>query len=242
VPDAALGFAVLADRLEEWRKWQPGDGEPLRVAVSTRSPVVGVFPDRGARDAVAAAARALVAAGHDTRHADPGYPPRLVKALMARWFAGAYADAEQFVRDELQPRTRRHAGIGRWVFARGLVTERDATRWQHRCADFFADHDVLLTPVLAGPPPLAHRWSERGMLANVLASTRYAPYAAPWNVAALPAITVPVGRRPDGLPATVQLVGPTGSEWRLLTLAAQLEAALPHDRHAPGWPAPDLVG
>jgi amidase len=80
------------------------------------------------------------------------------------------------------------------------------------------------------------------MLANVLVSTRYAPYAAPWNVAALPAITVPVGTRHDGLPATVQLVGPAGSEWRLLALAAQLEAALQHDRHAPGWPAPDLVG
>jgi amidase len=201
-----------------------------------------VFPDRGAKAAVAVAARALVAGGHQARRADPGYPPRLVKALMARWFAGAYADAEQFDRAELQARTRHHAAVGKVVFGRGLVAERDATRWQHRCADFFADHDVLLTPVLASAPPPARRWSDRGMLANVLVSTRYAPYAAPWNVAALPAITVPVGTRHDGLPATVQLVGPAGSEWRLLALAAQLEAALQHDRHAPGWPAPDLVG
>jgi amidase len=60
-------------------------------------------------------------------------------------------------------------------------------------------------------------------------------------VAALPAVAVPVGTRPDGLPASVQLVGPAGSEWRLLALAAQLEAALPHDRHAPGWPDPELL-
>lgn len=255
VHDAALGFAVLADQLDELAEWRasqpdaagggadrPADpGKPLRVAVSTRSPVVGVFPDKAARESVAAAARVLVAAGHQARRADPGYPPRLVKAMMTRWFAGAYADAEQFDRDELQARTRHHAAVGKVVFGRGLVAERDASRWQHRGADFFADHDVLLTPVLAAAPPPARRWSDRGMLANLLVSTRYAPYAAPWNVAGTPAITVPVGVRPDGLPASVQLAGPAGSEWRLLALAAQVEAALPHDRHAPGWPDSELL-
>ena len=77
---------------------------------------------------------------------------------------------------------------------------------------------------------------------------RFAPYAAPWNVAGCPALVVPVGQRPDGLPVAVQLVGPPGSELLLLAVAGQIEMAAPWLRHAPGYPrwragrppAPDL--
>lgn len=68
------------------------------------------------------------------------------------------------------------------------------------------------------------------------ANIRYAPYAAPWNVAGLPAIVVPVGRRPDGLPVAVQFVGPPGSELLLLGVAGQFEMQAPWQRHAPGYP------
>jgi amidase len=67
-------------------------------------------------------------------------------------------------------------------------------------------------------------------------SMRYAPYGAPWNMAGLPAIVVPVGVRPDGLPLAVQIVGPPGSELQLLAVAGQFEVANPWRRHAPGWP------
>ncbi|GAA4204965.1 amidase [Actinocatenispora rupis] len=232
VDDAALGFAVLADQVGRRYTTPPR----LSVAVSLRSPVAGVFPDTAVRDAVGRVARLLVGAGHDARRADPRYPVGLVKATLARWFAGAYADAAPFERAELQRRTRWHAAIGSVAFGRGMVREQDATRWYDECLGFFERHDLLLTPVLAGPPPPARRWSERGWLANVITSTRYAPYAAPWNVAGLPALTVPAGTRPDGLPAAVQLVAPPGGEWLLLAVAAQIEAAAPWPRHAPGWP------
>lgn len=237
VDDAALGFAVLADQVGGIRR-RLAPPERLSVAVSLRSPVAGVFPDAAVRDAVGRVARLLVSAGHDARRGDPRYPVRLVKATLARWFAAAYADAEQAGRAGLQPRTRRHAAIGSVAFARGMVVESDATRWRDDCLAFFERYDLLVTPVLAGPPPQARRWSARGWLPNVLTSTRYAPYAAPWNVAGLPALSVPAGMRPDGLPASVQLVAPPGGEWLLLGVAAQIEAAAPWRRHAPGWPLP----
>jgi amidase len=68
------------------------------------------------------------------------------------------------------------------------------------------------------------------------ACVRYAPYAAPWNLAGFPAVVVPSGVRADGLPSAVQLVGPPGSELMLLALAGQLERLAPWRRHAPGWP------
>src|SRR5947209_6036090 len=88
----------------------------------------------------------------------------------------------------------------------------------------------------AATPPPAVDWHARPWRANLLANLRYAPYAAPWNIAGFPAVVVPMGVRPDGLPVAVQLVGPPGSELTLLGVAGQLEQASPWLRHAPGWP------
>jgi amidase len=44
-----------------------------------------------------------------------------------------------------------------------------------------------------------------------------------WNLAGYPALSVPAGRHPSGVPIGVQLVAPPGGEPRLLALAGQLE-------------------
>jgi amidase len=233
VADAAVGFAVLAGqratRLEEPSR--------LRVAVSLRSPLQGVRPDEPNRGAVAAAARLLLAAGHDTLSAGPTYPTWLRLRGLAIWFAGAYREVEAAGLDRaaLQPRTRRHVALGEWAWKRGLVREADRQRWREQCLAFFDSYDLLLTPALATAPPAADPWAARSWRANLLVSLRYAPYPAPWNVAGFPAVVVPMGTRPEGLPLGVQLVGPPGSERLLLAVAGQLEQAAPWPRHAPTW-------
>lgn len=234
VADAAVGFAVLAGA----RPTRLTEPSRLRVAVSLRSPITGVRPDAANREAVANTARLLVGVGHDTVRADPTYPTWLGLRGLATWFAAAHRDLEaaRVDRRTLQPRTRRHAALGRWAWERGLVRERDRERWREACLAFFDSFDVLVTPALAGPPPAAREWSRRSWQANMLANLRYAPYAAPWNVAGFPALTVPVGVRPDGLPLGAQLVAPPGAERLLLAVAGQIELAAPWRRHAPGWP------
>jgi amidase len=49
----------------------------------------------------------------------------------------------------------------------------------------------------------------------------------PGNESGLPAISVPAGLHPDGLPVGAQLYGNFNSEALLLQVAAQLEAAHP---------------
>jgi amidase len=98
---------------------------------------------------------------------------------------------------------------------------------------FFADVDLLVTPVTAGPPLPARPWHERSFLANVTANARWAPWAASWNLAGLPAMVLPAGTRPEGLPVPVQLVGPPGAEARLLWVAGELERRQPWRRYAP---------
>jgi amidase len=236
VADAAVGFAVLAGRSPD----KLSEPTRLRIAVSVRSPASATRADRANREAVANAARLLVGCGHDTVTANPVYPRSLEFRGLATWFAGAYRDATDSGLDiaRLQPRTRRHIRLGEVSWRRGWVREEDRTGFRERCLAFFSDssYDVLLMPALAGPPPRAAQWSARSWFSNLTTCVRYAPFAAPWNIAGLPAVVVPVGVRPDGLPAAVQLVGPPGSELTLLAVAGQLELANPWRRHAPGWP------
>jgi amidase len=210
--------------------------------VSLRSPVLGVFADPDSRQAVARAAQALVTVGHSVHRAELYYPQSLGVSTIATWFACAHLDAQPFDLAELQPRTRRHATLGQRV--RGWVRESAHERWRDRVLGWLSDgrYDLLLTPVLASAPPRAESWSRRNWRANFFGSLRYAPYAAPWNVAGLPAIAVPSGTRRDGMPVAVQVVGPPGSEELLLAVAAQLEEVAPWRQLAPGLPASDPTG
>lgn len=58
------------------------------------------------------------------------------------------------------------------------------------------------------------------------APTSQADFTGLANVAGLPALALPAGRNADGLPVGVQLVGPEGSETRLIALARTLEPVL----------------
>lgn len=234
VDDATVGFAVLAGQ----RPLQPPEPGRLRVAVSLRSPVAGVRLDQANQQAVSAACRMLLAAGHDLVRANPSYPTWLGLRALLTWFAAAYRDAEAAGIDPatLQPRTRRHIALGEWAWREGYVREQDRLRWREQSLAFLDSYDLLLTPALAGPPPPALSWSSRSWRANLVSNLRYAPYAAPWNVAGLPAIVVPVGVSPDGLPVGAQLVAPPGGERLLLAVARQFEQAAPWPRHAVPMP------
>jgi amidase len=230
VSDSVLGFSVLAGRPPA-KLVEPSK---LRIGVSTRSPVVGIKPDEANLSAVATASKLLVQAGHDTVTAEPRYPQTLGIGVLATWFASAAIEAASMDVSQLQPRTRRHIQLGRVARRSGLVRQSQREAWRARSINFFSDNsiDLLLTPALAAVPPPATQYSGSSWRDNMSVNMRYAPYAAPWNVAGLPAIVFPVGLRPDGLPLAVQLVGPPDSELLLLAVAGQFEVLNPWQRHA----------
>jgi aspartyl-tRNA(Asn)/glutamyl-tRNA(Gln) amidotransferase subunit A len=51
-------------------------------------------------------------------------------------------------------------------------------------------------------------------------------FSSPWSYAGIPAVSIPCGLTPEGLPCGLQLVGPPHSELRLLAAAAWCEARL----------------
>jgi amidase len=232
VGDLAVAHAVMAG---EEPAAPAAPGRPLRIALSTRSPVPGVRADAATRAAVAAVVAQLTAAGHTVVRREPPITLGAAAGALTRWMAGAEDDAEHLGIDRraLQPRSRTHARIGRLVRRAGLVRPRTAERFRERMEAFFEDVDVLLSPVTTGPPLAARPWHERGFLANITANARWAPWTAAWNLAGLPAAVLPAGIRPDGLPVAVQFVGPPGAEGRLLWLVGELERLQPWRRYAP---------
>jgi amidase len=232
VTDLELAHAVLAG-IEPAVPQAPE--RPLRIAVSTRSPLPGVRADAATRAAVDATVEALLADGHVVFRGDPPIPPAAALGAVARWMAGAHDDATHLGLSlaQLQPRTRTHARLGRLVRRAGLVRPGTAEAFRARMIGFFTGIDVLLTPVTPGPPLPARPWHERSFLANVAANARWAPWTGAWNLAGLPALALPAGTRPDGGPVAVQLIGPPDAEQRLLWLAGELERRAPWRRHAP---------
>ncbi|TQN42422.1 amidase [Blastococcus colisei] len=232
VADLAVAHGVMAGE----EPASPGDpGRPLRIALSTRSPVPGVRADAATRAAVDVVVALLTAGGHTVVRREPPITPGAAAGAMARWMVGAEDDAEHLGIDRraLEPRSRTHARIGRIVRRAGLIRPQTAARFRERMVSYFDDVDLLLSPVTTGPPLAARPWHERSFLANITANARWAPWTAAWNLAGLPATVLPAGVRPDGLPVAVQFVGPPGAEGRLLWLAGELERLQPWRRYAP---------
>ncbi|UUU29088.1 amidase [Streptomyces sp. CA-210063] len=230
VEDARLMFQVLAGR----EIGRPSETAPRTpgIALSVRSPLVGVTVTRPYADAARQAAALLAGAGHRVRPADPPYPVWLGTTSLAHWTAGTAVDAEGLDPKLLTRRTRVHAAVGR-RFMKGVRAGDRREQLRRRLEPFFAEHDVLLTPALARRGPAAANWHERGWLRNLLVNTNYSPLTPPWNLTGWPAMSVPFGTLASGAPCAVQLVGRPGSERELLAVAGRLEELRPWRRTAP---------
>jgi amidase len=234
VADAALGLGTLTGR-PDLAEVAPVAGR-LRVAVSWAGPAPGTVVTRPWTEAAIEAGRLLRHLGHDVVHADPPYDQAMMNAIVLRWTGGAALDVDHFVEDptKLQPRTVTHARLGERLTARVPVRPEQAEAWHQRVAPFLEEHDVLVTPMFAKVQPKATAWHRQGWLANLVTNLASYPFSAPWNLADVPALTLPLGSD-GGRPLAIQIVGRRGSERQVLAVAAQLEQLVPWTRHAPGW-------
>src|SRR3954451_9629017 len=230
VADAALLPAATVDGagFVDAAAAEPGR---LRIAVSTKAPP-GALPRLGPeeRRAVQETADLLRTLGHEVVERDPEYPASLWPASLIRIMRGVADDVQAAMPhpERLGPPPRHVAAIGGAVPA-GLVRwAREAEAGQTaQLGRLWDDVDVLLTPCAADGPyrvGVVGRWGTATYIARGAERLTWMPA---WNVTGQPGAAVPAGLDDDGLPVGVQLVGRHGEDERLVSLAAQIEAARP---------------
>ena len=140
-----------------------------------------------------------------------------------------FADILKNRRDELDPSFARTLDEGNAVdvvaLRRALVDRTTAYKSVQR---LFADADLLLTPTVATPAPLATQDQFKPLVVDgkPLGDLRAAwyTYTIPFNMTGHPAISIPFGRSKAGLPIGIHFVAPWYAEAHLIKLAEAFDA------------------
>lgn len=227
------------DLLAAMRRPQKG----LRIALMTDSPF-GNPVHADCLQAVEGAARQCELLGHRVERASPRLP--IGEMFGSIGFAMGTAMLATFRRREavlgravsesdVEPLNWRSLRLAAGYSAEQLYQARLVFDQAARALDdFFADYDLILSPVTAGPPPPVGELSlaqpyERFVQAAIKASG----FTAIYNICGNPAMSVPLHWNAEGLPIGVQFAAPFGGEGRLLGLASQLEEAMPWQKQYP---------
>jgi Asp-tRNA(Asn)/Glu-tRNA(Gln) amidotransferase A subunit family amidase len=141
---------------------------------------------------------------------------RIHRIIMA-YEAGAYfRDLQERCRGEISERLNALIDEGRALSA---GEHRDAVRAANALGEEFrraaSGYDALITPPAAGEAP------------GTLEETGNPAFCTIWTLLGVPAITIPVGFGPNGLPLGLQIVGARSEDDRVLSIAAWCESHLP---------------
>ena len=215
----------------------------LRIGVLAAPPFAEVPADAEVEAAVRATAELLAGLGHHVEDSypaamyDPAFGPHYgtitscsVTAEITRWgeVLGAPVDESQ-----LEGMTQLSLQHGRMLSGADYVTalqwmhgfSRRVAQWWAPTRDGGAGFDVLLCPVLNGPPPPIGWFSDMTTCYERIGALLH--YTAQFNITGQPGISLPLHTFADGMPLGVQLVAGYGREDVLVRLAAQLEQAAP---------------
>jgi amidase len=249
VADTALALDVLGGYEVGDATWAPRPVEPyalamrrdpgrLRVAVTAANPLEADVDEECLRG-LRFAAELLTALGHEVVEAQPAFPDPSVLDIFLQVYGPAVGLGVQYGvllkgrepnDDEIEPLSRavyERAKATPSLAYLGAIAQLQALA--RGIVAFFADYDVLVTPALAERPLRIGECNGLGEhpLEDLARSGRFTPYTSLFNVTGQPAISLPVGFGPDGLPTSVQIVGKPLGEDTLLQLATQIETAHP---------------
>ncbi len=221
-PDRPFAAEVGAD---------PGS---LRIGLAPTHDGVDTHPECVA--AVDAAGRLLESLGHRVEVAQPAeffteelsrHFVTIVAVATAVDFAAMEAELDRpLTEDDVEADNWLMGSIGRSVGAADyLASVNWAHAWSRRMHEWWESFDVLVSPVIAVPPPPI------GWLSDPVHGTErltsILQFTAQFNLTGQPAMSVPLHWSADGLPVGVQFVGPADGESLLFRLAGQLESAAP---------------
>ncbi|WP_029434206.1 amidase [Blastococcus sp. URHD0036] len=215
--DADTGDPSLPEELPGLRvAWAPDLGGRIAVDRAVRealAPVVGVFEGLGATVEEACP--------------DLGGADDVFGTLRAWLFDASFGDLVRRSPELVKEAIRWNAGQGARLTGADLArAEQQHTRLFERIVEFFDRYDVLLAPttqVLPFPVGQEYPTEIDGVeQANYLEWMRSCTLLSPTGC---PALSVPAGLTPDGLPVGLQVVGPPRADRRVLAIGHAFEKA-----------------
>ena len=235
VRDAALMLSAMARYdlrdpfcvLDEPRHWRDGieaGVAGLRVGVLRRPGFDAPVDDDGIA-AVERAASLLDEAGAVVEEVTPSLPD--ARALFSRLWSAALARLVKITpedrRELLDPGIREVArSLGDVSVIDFLDSEALRANAAHQMARLHQSCDLVLCPTVPAGPPLADAPTTNPVEALW---TQWAPWTFTFNMTRQPAITVPFGRRSNGLPNSVQIVTAQHRDDLVLRAARVIEQA-----------------
>ncbi len=234
-PPPAAGYTALTEV-------DPGN---LRIALVLEPPLADATVDPVCAQAARDAASLLESLGHHVQEITPPWSGLNLLPDFTRSFGplvsfttwlGAHLNGREPAAEDVEPLTwmlyehARTQGTIEYLLAENRLES--AARSIVQALDAY---DAVLTPALARRPvPIGEI---DGLGPNPMGKFRksgyFTPFTAVFNVTGQPAIALPLYHGDDGLPTAIQLAGPPAREEVLLSLAAQLEQALPWADRAP---------
>lgn len=199
---------------------------PLRIMVSHKNPGGGTRADVATRAALALTAELLRDLGHTVLEKDPKYPTVSVPFMVLV----AKGVGDEILRIEhpefLENRTVRVARLTRPAIRFSAWAERTLAKTSDRfLGSLFTDVDLLVTPTTPTPALPVGQLDGVGPIRSLLKATAVSSYTSLWNALGNPAAALPVGFTAEGLPLSVQIVGPANAEPLIVALSAQIERA-----------------
>ena len=212
------------------------DPGQLRIGVLSFSPAGPLDPECEA--AVWGAAHLLESLGHEISHDHPEIDQEVSRQFGTRWVVNTRlrlrALGQQLGRevtaDDVEPLTWAFAALADHFSstdAAGAIAA--GARFTRRLAQFWTDHDLLITPTLGELPPMVGELTPPAddPLGTQARTGLLVPFTTHFNVTGQPAISLPLHMSPIGLPVGVQFVAAYGREDLLIRVASQLETAAP---------------
>ncbi len=194
----------------------PAPRPRLRVQYAIEPPFGAVDPSIAA--AVLAVAERLRALGHTVEEGPPIKGE--LSEFMPVWKKAATYTPVIFSR-YTEPLTQ-------WLRKAGKQVTWDEARaalghLQARVDAWFGEADLCLLPTIAGPPPRVGQFAAAGPEEKFLGTAPLGYFTAVFNASGNPAVSLPLGVQPQGVPIGVQLVGRRGEDEALLATARSLE-------------------
>ena len=214
--------------------------ENRRLRIGVFVDAVGGMPvDPRVRDAVREAGLTLQALGHQVDEIAPPVDEDFGRDFLRYWAlisfflqkAGGRLLGTGFDSSRTELLTQELSRMARQQAVRIPGSLRRLVRASREPEPVYATYDALLSPVLSTPPPyIGELGPQVPPHEHIVRLLRFASFTAWQNVTGSPAISLPLARTVDGLPIGVQIGAPLGEERRLLSLAYELEAAMPWPR------------